>query len=266
MYNARDFSQPSAPMEEIHSRELLASIDASRLLIICGAGLSMPPPSLAPSAAVLAQSCAESYRVATGQQLNAEVRENLEALAEFFLSTPAFTAGFRDRYIEWGRFSGEPNGGHFAIADLLGCRAAEAAVTTNLDFFVERAAERLGEPDFRAAVEGDEAMHHCSHGPFLKIHGCMSRNRNKILWCHGQVGNGPLRDEAIVAQMEIWRIWLAANLRGRDLVVVGFWSDWSYLNDILANVLMGSEPALVYLVDPDEPQNLQVKGACPAFS
>lgn len=103
----------------------------------------MPPPSSAPRAAELAHSCAEKYQLATGQEVSVALRENLEELAEFFLSSPPTRAGFRDRYIEWSRFTGNPNQGHLAIADLLLCQAAEAAISTNFDVFVEKAAESL---------------------------------------------------------------------------------------------------------------------------
>jgi hypothetical protein len=45
------------------------------------------------------------------------------------------------------------------MADSLGCGAADSVITTNVDIFIEEAAERLGEPDFPAAVESGEMTH-----------------------------------------------------------------------------------------------------------
>jgi hypothetical protein len=52
------------------------------------------------------------------------------------------------------------------------------------------------------------------------------------------------------AQLSVWKTWLKGRLLGKDLVFVGFWSDWAHLNDILGSALDGVQPRLVYLVDP----------------
>jgi hypothetical protein len=48
-------------------------------------------------------------------------------------------------------------------------------------------------------------------------------------------------------------------LLGKDLLFVGFWSDWAHLNDILGSTLDGVEPRLVYLVDPVSLEVIQAK-------
>jgi NAD-dependent SIR2 family protein deacetylase len=245
-------------MNEDTAHNLLASISEQRLVVLCGAGLSMAPPSSVPSARVLAQLSADRYFMATGNELPNHMSEDLEQQAEFFLPRPPLWASFRDQYIDWSRFRGNPNSGHFAIADFLGCRALNMAVSTNVDAMIEGASHRLGEPDFHPAVEGDEASHYREYSPLLKIHGCINRDRSKIIWCHGQV-KGPHSDAEISGQLQIWSDFLKANLRGRDLVIVGFWTDWAYLNDVLGKVLQESEPALVYLVDTENCDNLKVK-------
>ena len=40
-------------------------------------------------------------------------------------------------------------------------------------------------------------------------------------------------------------------------MVVGFWTDWAYLNDVLAKAMTGFEPRTVVLVDPADPKVLQ---------
>jgi hypothetical protein len=53
--------------------------------------------------------------------------------------------------------------------------------------------------------------------------------------------------------------WLHANLVGRDLIFLGFWSDWAYLNKILVNAIGMESLPLVVLVNPDTAANLEPK-------
>ena len=154
----------------------------------------------------------------------------------------------------WPQLTGTPNPGHAAIADLLACRALTGAFTTNVDVLVEAAASDLREPDFRAVVDADDLAQDTPHGPFLKLHGCAVRSRRSTVWCHEQ-----LADQPVAQRMAQFRAWLATNLAGRDLLIVGFWSDWSYLSELLAQHLAVTTPAHVYLVDPSAPDTLQEK-------
>lgn len=235
-------------MDATSAQELMASMSNGRLVVICGAGLSMAPPSSAPSAREVAGQCSTKCRESTGNPVPAGCEEDIERLAEFCYASPPLWAGFRDQYIDWKRFKGVPNNGHFAIADFLACSAADSAITTNVDIFIEEAAEILGEPDFQPAVEGEEMTRAHDHSPLLKIHGCMNRNRDLTLWCHSQLEGGR-SNPAIVAQLALWKTWLRGRLLGKDLLFVGFWSDWVHLNDILGTVLEGVQPRLVYVVD-----------------
>src|SRR6266446_5554732 len=236
-------------MEAVNAQELMASITNGRLVVICGAGLSMAPPSSAPSAKEVAIHCSRKCRESTGSPVPDGCEEDIARLASFCYGSPALWSAFRDNYIDWKRFKGQPNRGHFTVADFLGCAAADCAITTNLDVFIEEAAERLGEPDFQAAVEGEEMTRVHAHHPLLKVHGCMNRNRDHSLWCHDQV-QGARKNPAIEGQLSRWKTWLKGRLLGKDLLFVGFWSDWAHLNDILGNVLDGVQPRLVYVVDP----------------
>src|SRR3974390_826969 len=245
-------------MDPAYSQELMASITNGRLVAICGAGLSMAAPSSAPSAREVAVRASTKCRESTGTAVPDGCEIDIEKLACFCFASPPLWAGFRDQYIDWKRFKGDPNPGHFAVADFLSCGAADCAITTNLDIFVEEAAERLGEPDFQAAVEGEEMARKHDHHPLLKIHGCMNRDRNRTLWCRDQI-QGAGKIDAMEAQLGTWKAWLKGRLLGKDLVFVGFWSDWAYLNDILGSVLDGVQPRLVYLVDPAPPDVIQTK-------
>jgi hypothetical protein len=236
-------------MDSACSQELMASIANGRLVVICGAGLSRAAPSSAPSAREVAVRASTKCRESTGKAVPDGCETDIEKVAGFCYASPPLWAGFRDQYVEWKRFKGDPNLGHFAVADFLSCAAADCAITTNLDIFVEEAAERLGDPDFQAAVEGEEMARAHDHQPLLKIHGCMNRDRDRTLWCHDQI-HGARKNAAMEAQLTVWKTWLKGRLLGKDLVFVGFWSDWAHLNDILGSVLDGVQPRLVYLVDP----------------
>jgi len=209
----------------------------------------MAAPSSAPSAREVAIQVSRKCRETTGNPVPEGCEEDIEKLASFCYGSPALWSGFRDQYVDWKRFKGVPNSGHFAIADFLGCAAADSAITTNVDIFIEEAAERLGEPDFQAAVEGEEMTRVHEYRPLLKVHGCMSRNRDLTLWCHGQIA-GERKNPAIEEQLARWKTWLKGRLLGKDLLFVGFWSDWAHLNDILGSVIDGVQPRLVYVVDP----------------
>jgi hypothetical protein len=52
---------------------------------------------------------------------------------------------------------------------------------------------------------------------------------------------------------------MAANLRQKDLLVVGFWSDWDYLNAVLGSILEGIAPLSVTVVDMANEAALRAK-------
>lgn len=233
---------------------LLLSIDGDRLALLCGAGLSMSAPTDLPSAATLAALCADQYREVTGTALPADTSGDLERLSDHFLSIHRF----RDllRFVPWHLFQRNPNAGHAAVADFLCCHAFAMAATTNYDTHIESAALELGERDFLAALDGQEANNSPNrYRPLLKLHGCCARDRDNTVWAHSQLtGNA-----TVAARIASSTAWLAAQLGGRDLVILGFWSDWFYLNDVLATCVAGSEPRTVVLVDPDVEANLRAK-------
>ena len=49
------------------------------------------------------------------------------------------------------------------------------------------------------------------------------------------------------------------NLAGKHLVVVGFWSDWGYLNDVFATALTLRNAASVTVVNPGKREDLERK-------
>ena len=240
-------------IEEVGSR-LLEAIAADRLLVLCGAGLSMAPPSNLPSATEVARTCSDAYVKYTGNPLDVTIQEDIARLSRHFWECARFENFFIAKLVPWAQLTGEANSGHGALADLLACGAVASVSTTNFDTLVEKAAANLGEPDFRAVVDAGDLAQHTPHSPYLKLHGCAVRSRQSTIWCSEQ-----LTDAAIKQRMDQFKIWLAATLNGKDLVFVGFWSDWSYLTKLLAEQLTTVTPQHVYLVDPATVEDLEQK-------
>ena len=214
----------------------------------------MSPPTSLPSATALAKMCAEKYTQITGSPLPDDVRTDLEPLADHFLGLNRLRELLH--FVPWESFSRNPNGGHAAVADFLCCGALTLATTTNYDTHIEDAALQLGEGDFQSALDGVEAGELPDrHRPLVKLHGCHRRDRANTLWAHSQLdGNTAIRE-----RLDRTRTWLTGQFAGRDLVIVGFWTDWDYLNDVLSDTLAGSEPRTVVVVNPDASQVLQRK-------
>ncbi|MGD0792471.1 MAG: hypothetical protein ABR920_11940 [Terriglobales bacterium] len=238
------------------SQKLLASIETDRLVIFAGAGLSMAHPSEVPSAAKVAAYTSKKYSEVTLGDVPAGAGDNLEILAEFLLANGALSTLFIDRLVEWDAFRRAPNKGHKAIADFLWCHAIVSAVTTNVDELIELASSELG-GFLRTSLDGAEMSRIWPHAPFLKVHGCAVRDPNNTLWCKGQLRANPL--ELCARRVQESTTWLRANLVGRDLLFVGFWSDWAYLNSVLVDAIDANRFTLVVLVDPENRAKLQQK-------
>jgi hypothetical protein len=118
---------------EVRAR-LLASMDAGRLVVVCGAGLSMAPPSNLPSARRVAEMCFDEYALTADPHCNPALRENLESLAEHFAALNTLKTVFIEHLVPWPAFVCPPNPGHAAIADFLITRAAVAGLSSNYDY------------------------------------------------------------------------------------------------------------------------------------
>jgi len=185
----------------------------------------------------------------------------LETLSEYL-----FGAGHQSLFVrnlvDWRPFRRDPNTGHQAVADFLTSSAVQYAVTTNYDDLVEVAAFNLGESSLEPSVDSATANIGRDHNPYLKIHGCV-RDPDHTLWCHSQLNAPPpvsaanqkLRDRIASASG-----WLQANLPEKDLIFIGFWSDWTYLNDTFANYFNSVHGSMVVLVDPQDDAALMAKG------
>ncbi|MCR6644496.1 MAG: hypothetical protein NVV62_08235 [Terricaulis sp.] len=229
---------------------LLGAIETDTLIFLCGAGLSMASPSALPSAAKVAETCFDKWSAT--ETLAPELRTDIDALAGHFHARgdlPTFLG-----IVPWNELSGPPNAGHAAIADLLVSRAAMAALSANFDTMIERWSQSR-RVAMRGALSGQEAVTYASvSNPLVKFHGCMNLAQAETLWTHGQL------DEASVkARIQSLANWMTLHLPGKHLVIVGFWTDWGYLNSVLAESFNISNAASVTVIDPSAPDTLQTK-------
>lgn len=244
----------STNVKEDTATRLMESIAANRLSVLCGAGLSMAYPSSIPGAGQVNTFCIAEYERRVGSAVPDAAKGDIEKLASWFRANGRFNDLFIRTLVPWAKFNTEPNAGHDAIADFLACGVAREGVTTNFDRLVESAARSLGEPDFRAIADTQDLADTPAHRPYLKVHGCEGRNRSSTIWCKGQFDEAMLRTRA-----DHFRNWLVTNLLGRDVLIVGFWSDWAYLSEIFASSLPALGPCTVFLAAPASAADLAAK-------
>lgn len=234
--------------------KLLASMHAGRLVVVCGAGLSMAAPSNLPAAWRVAEASFDKYVLETDPVCDPTMRHDLEAFAQHFVDLHTLQPVFIESLVPWQLFVKPPNAGHAAVADFLVTRAAAAALSANYDTLIEQSAVANGF-DFQNSLDGDEATTRSrTQSPLLKFHGCATRDRPATVWAPSQLGEPPIADRIVKS-----KTWMAANLRQKDLLVVGFWSDWAYLNTLLGTVLEGLAPLSVTLIDLADVAALQTK-------
>ena len=198
--------------------------------------------------------CFDEYQLTIDPLIDPALRDNLEALAEHFVGLSTLGSVFIEHLVPWKEFERPPNPGHAAVADFLITKTVVAGLSSNYDKLIERCAWGYG-ADFRGSLDGDQATV-VSHkqSPLLKFHGCSHIDRGSTVWAPSQ-----LHDPIIVDRITKSKIWMAANLRQKDLLVVGFWSDWDYLNGVLGDAVEGLDPLSVTVVDPSTAADLQTK-------
>jgi hypothetical protein len=112
----------------------------------------------------------------------------------------------------------------------------------------------LGENDLQSSLDGAEATTHRSHRQYLKVHGCCRRSRENTLWCAEQ-----LTTPDWLQRISSSKQWLSARLMQRDIVFLGYWTDWDYLNSVLVTCLGTLFPGSVTIVDPATDAQLEAK-------
>ena len=227
------------------------SLLADRLSALFGAGLSMAPPSCLPSAASLAESAKETYEAQFGA---APFGSDIAEQADYFFNRNELATVYLRTLIDKDAFAGPPNSGHVALADLILVGALKTAVTTNIDTMIETAGQNLF-GHVESGVDADAMALIPAHvTPLLKIHGCRQSNMATTVWSVLQFG-----DPAITARLEGNADWLRHRLANRDLLIVGYSTDWDYLNEALNRVMGTVAPARVIIVDPCDGATLEAK-------
>ena len=82
------------PLDPAVLQRLLDSIEARNLVLLCGAGLSIPEPSKLMSAVSISRACYDQY--APTQLLPAPLRDDVDQLAGHFLQNGQFEPLFID--------------------------------------------------------------------------------------------------------------------------------------------------------------------------
>ena len=107
----------------------------------------------------------------------------------------------------------------------------------------------------RGALTGAEAVEFSARtNPLLKFHGCFQRGPEDTLWTQAQLNEPDIHD-----RVENCSQWMTINLPGKDLLIVGFWSDWGYLNNVLANAMLVQTANSITVIDPEPSVQLQAK-------
>lgn len=221
----------------------LQNLLGGRLALLAGAGLSMAPPSKLPSAWTLADRAKRKYDARFAGILP-PLPAPIEEQAEFFFRDGRLGSVYLTEYIDHSAFAGAPNPGHFAVADLLLASGFRLAVTTNVDPLIEAAGLSLHGQVFIGTDGHTLATAPVGTSPLLKIHGCWVADRFNTVWAPGQLGASPVREK-----IQQSATWLQANLLNKDLIVVGYSTDWDYLNAVLEQTLGVVAPSSVLIVD-----------------
>ena len=230
---------------------LLGAIETDSLVFLCGAGLSVAAPSSLPSAVRVSQICYDKWQ--PNESLDPTLRDDVDRLAGHFHARGDFKKLFI-RLVPWNELVGQPNSGHAAIADFLISRAAHAALSANFDPMIESwASER--KIAMQGALTGQEAVEFTNNtNPLVKFHGCLQRARDATLWTQGQ-----LADPDVQGRVKSCSEWMNLHLPGKHLIVIGFWTDWGYLNDVIGNAFTIDNATSVTVIDPSTAMELQTK-------
>ncbi len=237
-------------MDEETRIRLLGAMESNDLVLLCGAGLSVSAPSLLMSAVAVSRACYDQYQAI--EALPAALRDDVDALAAHFHQAGTFDRLFINRLVPWNELTGQPNAGHAAVGDFLLSGAAAFALSANFDGLIEQWCQSQ-KVFVRGALDGVEANRFAEFSkPLLKFHGCMQREPGTTLWTQPQ-----LNDPLIAQRVESCRQWMAQWLPNRHLLVVGFWTDWGYLNDVLGEAIDLGASASVTVIDPKIAAELQ---------
>ncbi len=233
--------------------QLAFSINSQKLAVLCGAGLSMSSPSSLPSAWSIAQS-AKSKFDALYCPANDPLPVDIEQQAAMFFDRGELDSVYLSDLVDQGAFAGHPNEGHFAIADFILTASLAAAVSTNVDSLIETAGLGLY-GQVRPAIELKHAVSIPAEAvPLVKIHGCWTIDRPNTVWTPRQLEVSPTKE-----RVDELTTWLSQRMLNCDLLIVGFFTDWDYLNGLIELCLSSVKPNRIFVVDPASLNDLKSK-------
>jgi hypothetical protein len=96
----------------------LDSLLNDRLALLCGAGLSMAPPSSLPNAAELAAAAKQKYDAMYGAERD-PLPVGIEDQAEYFFQRGELATVYLRTLIDSNAFAGPPNQGHYAVGHVV---------------------------------------------------------------------------------------------------------------------------------------------------
>ena len=217
-------------------------MESNDLVLLCGAGLSVSEPSKLKSAVGVANHCYDAYNLV--DPIPPHLRDDVDGLAGYFYALGLFEPLFLRKLVPWDDLTGQPNAGHAAVGDFLLTGAAAFALSANFDALIEHWCQSL-KVFVQGALDGVEANQFANRSrPLLKFHGCMQRDLERTLWTKAQ-----LPEQRVSDRIESCRDWMAQQLPNRHILVVGFWTDWGYLNEVLGQAIDLSDSASVTVVD-----------------
>jgi len=234
-------------------RIALDALFEDRLAAICGAGLSMASPSSIPSAWDVAEKAKLKYDSMYGAT-EPPLSENIEEQAEFFRNRGQLGSMYLRSLVDRHIFSAPSNLGHFAIADLLLTSALKLVLSTNVDALIEQAGDKLYGGIAVATDRDGAASFPNTDSVLLKIHGCWKKDLEQTVWAPGQLNDIPFS-----TRIPECAEWLSTQLLNRDILIVGYFTDWDYLNSVLETSLEAVNVGNVIVVDTSPPESLLTK-------
>ena len=86
--------------------KIISSLENGNLIVVCGAGLSIPSPSNLPSAQELLNLCVK--KCSTTYSIDESAKTDIGSLAGYFYTSSVMWEYFIDKLIPWDDFSRRP--------------------------------------------------------------------------------------------------------------------------------------------------------------
>lgn len=213
----------------------------------------MAEPSNVPSAWTIAQAAKQKYDDIYGATAP-PLSDDIEEQAEHFCALEQLETMYLGSLIDHNTFSAPPNPGHYAVADMLLTKSITLALSTNVDALIENAGDRLFGSVVTATCRASAAALYPAKAPLVKIHGCWKADFTQTVWAPSQLQTDPNK-----TRIEQCAGWATVQLLNRDLIIIGYFTDWDYLNELFEECLGAVRPSNVIVVDPSPADQLQTK-------